>query len=143
MNEHKHKALATLRKDGSPRLTGIEAQFLEGELWMGMGPTSMKALDLLRDGRMALHSATVYEGDTSLNDVKIGGRAIRVTDPATLAAYLKAAGFGEGGSLDGFALFRVDVTEVARMTLGGDPPDHMVIESWHEGETGTKVVRRT
>ena len=37
---HKHKVLATLRKDGSPRISGIEATFADGELWLGMMPGS-------------------------------------------------------------------------------------------------------
>ena len=56
-NSHKHKMLATLRRDGSPRLTGIEATFANGQLWLGMMPDSLKALDLRRDPRLALHSA--------------------------------------------------------------------------------------
>ena len=33
---HRHKVLATLRKDGSPRVSGIETGFVEGELWLGI-----------------------------------------------------------------------------------------------------------
>ena len=46
---HRHKVLATLRRDGSPRISGIEASFTDGELWLGMMPSSRKALDLRRD----------------------------------------------------------------------------------------------
>src|SRR5439155_6661555 len=53
---YRHCLLATLRADGSPRLSGIEVQFTQGHLWMGMMSGSMKARDLQRDGRMALHS---------------------------------------------------------------------------------------
>src|SRR6266540_3369983 len=30
--------------------------------------------------------------------------------------------------------FRVDLTEVVLTSLGGDPPDHLVIESWQQGK---------
>src|SRR4051812_49049254 len=50
--------LATLRRDGSPRISGIEPLFALGELWMGMMPGSRKAADVVRDPRFALHSAT-------------------------------------------------------------------------------------
>src|SRR5205809_330300 len=55
----KHKTLATLRRDGSPRISGTETQFESGDLWMGMMPGSMKARDLERDARLALHSPSV------------------------------------------------------------------------------------
>lgn len=51
-----HHVLATLRKDGSPRTTGIEVRFLGGELWLGMMPDSLKALDLRRDPRFCLQA---------------------------------------------------------------------------------------
>lgn len=51
-----HHVLATLRKDGSPRTSGIEARFLNGELWLGMMPDSLKVLDLRRDPRFALQA---------------------------------------------------------------------------------------
>lgn len=51
-----HHVLATLREDGSPRTTGLEVRFLRGELWLGMMPDSLKALDLRRDPRFALQA---------------------------------------------------------------------------------------
>src|SRR5438874_9822251 len=54
----KHKTLATLRKDGSPRISGIEVEFADGELFLGMMPGSRKLNDLERDPRLALHSPT-------------------------------------------------------------------------------------
>src|SRR3954447_26094731 len=66
--------LATLRRDGSPRISGIEPLFASGELWLGMMPASRKSADLLRDPRLALHSATV-DKDVADGDAKIFGRA--------------------------------------------------------------------
>lgn len=75
-----HHVLATLRKDGSPRTTGLEVRFLHGELWLGMMPDSLKALDLRRDPRFALQ-ANPGEGQTlGGGDVRIAGRAIEVED---------------------------------------------------------------
>ena len=45
----KHKTLATVRKDGSPRISGIEVEFANGELFLGMMPDSLKLRDLERD----------------------------------------------------------------------------------------------
>lgn len=40
-----HKTIATLRVDGSPRISGIETFFADGELWFGSMPNARKALD--------------------------------------------------------------------------------------------------
>jgi hypothetical protein len=133
---HKHKALATLRQDGAPRISGTEVSFRDGELWLGMMDRSRKALDLQRDPRLALHSPMLDE-EMADGDAKIAGRAIEVADEATKHAQMT------GDEPPGpFHLFRVDVNEIVRITLGGDPPDHLVIESWHEGAGLKRVERR-
>jgi hypothetical protein len=55
---HVHKTIATLRRDGPPRISGIELEFRDGELWIGSMLRAVKALDLRRDPRFALHSAS-------------------------------------------------------------------------------------
>jgi Pyridoxamine 5'-phosphate oxidase len=118
----RHKVLATLRRDGSPRVSGIEVEFADGELWMGMMFGSVKAADLSRDPRLALHAASEDppQDDPSswLGDAKIAGRAIEVVEVVNA---------GEAAHR-----FRVDVTEVVFIRVGL-PSDHLVIESWHEG----------
>ncbi len=64
----KHKTLATLRKDGSPRISGIEVEFADGELFLGMMPGSLKLRDLERDPRLALHSPTEDPPPATLAD---------------------------------------------------------------------------
>jgi hypothetical protein len=77
---HRHKTIATLRADGSPRISGIEATFEDGELVFGSMPDARKGQDLHRDPRFALHSATVdpVEGSAAQwpGEAKISGRAI-------------------------------------------------------------------
>ena len=138
LDVHKHKTLATLRKDGSPRISGIEVDFVDGELWLGAMWQSRKALDLLRDPRFALHSATADGGEAWLGDAKIAGRAEEVTDPEREQAVQAASGEAPPGP---FHLFRADVTEVVLVRVG-DPPDHLVVESWHEGRGLRRVERR-
>jgi hypothetical protein len=58
LDAHVHKTLATLRRDGSPRISGTEVDFADGELWLGSMWRSLKALDLQRDPRFALHSGS-------------------------------------------------------------------------------------
>jgi Pyridoxamine 5'-phosphate oxidase len=141
---HRHKTLATIRRDGSPRISGIEATFHDGDLWLGMMEGSLKARDLRRDPRMALHSATVdppadptaWEGDA-----KLTGRAEEITDPDKLEAFRRATG-SEGGQEPpgGFHLFRIDLREVV-LTRVGDPADHLVIALWREGEGLVRMQR--
>src|SRR5690242_16987028 len=77
---HRHKTIATVRADGSPRISGIEAAFEDGELVFGSMPDARKAADLGRDPRFALHSATVDPVDGAEaqwpGEAKISGRAI-------------------------------------------------------------------
>ena len=135
---HKHKLLATLRRDGSPRISGIEATFSDGELWLGMMPGSRKALDLRRDPRLALHSASLDPPDDPTawpGDAKLAGRAVEVDDPERLRK------LGAGDDPAGAHLFRVDITELVH-TRVGDPADHLVIDLWQEGKGLRSMQRR-
>jgi hypothetical protein len=139
---HKHKVLATVRADGSPRVSGVEANFVQGDLWLGMMDQSRKAKDLQRDPRLALHSTTA-DPDMADGDAKIAGRAVEVDDPARKHELIAAQGNApEEGSPEPFHLFRVDVAEVVVITLGGDPPDRLVVETWREGRGVTRVERQ-
>jgi hypothetical protein len=132
---HKHKTLATLRRDGSPRISGTEVEFADGEMWLGSMWKSVKALDLQRDPRFALHSGSADPPEWTA-DAKVAGRVEEVTDPERKAAIL--GGHAPPGPAH---LFRADVTELV-VTGTGDPPDHLVIESWHEGRGITRRERR-
>jgi Pyridoxamine 5'-phosphate oxidase len=125
----KHCTLATLRKDGSPRISGTEVQFADGQLWLGMMPGSLKALDLRRDPRLALHSPTVDPPEDDATgwpgEAKVSGRAVEHGDPSS----------DEGGHR-----FRVHIGEVV-FTRVGQPADHLVIQSWHPGR-GLQERRR-
>jgi len=126
----KHSTLATLRRDGSPRISGTEVSFDSGELSLGMMPGSLKARDLQRDARLALHSPTddTPEEDASswAGEAKIAGRGVEVHDEERVE---------EGHR------FRVDITEVV-LTRVGEPADHLVIESWHPGRGLERRRRR-
>ena len=73
-----HHTLATLRKDGSPRTSGLEVRFLNGELWLGMMPDSLKALDLRRGPRFALQANPGEGTGPGVGDVRVAGRAVEV-----------------------------------------------------------------
>jgi hypothetical protein len=64
LDAHAHKTIATLRRDGSPRIRGTKILFADGELWLGSMRHSVKALDLRRDPRFALHSGPLAQRST-------------------------------------------------------------------------------
>ncbi|MFF4251168.1 pyridoxamine 5'-phosphate oxidase family protein [Streptomyces sp. NPDC001663] len=130
-----HHVLATLRKDGSPRTTGLEVRFLDGELWLGMMPNSLKALDLNRDPRFALQANPGPGTGLGGGDVRISGRAIGVEDAGAKAAYMK-----EVEPPEPFHLFRTELTEVVRTYVEDDK--YLVVEVWKPGEP-VHTLKRT
>jgi hypothetical protein len=135
LDAHKHKTMATLRRDGSPRISGTETTFSGGDLWIGSMPGAVKARDLQRDPRVALHGASVDadESDPASwpGDAKLAGRAVEVTEPADRAAFWRdQPGPGPPG-VDESHLFRIEPAEVVLTRV--EPAEGLVIESWHEG----------
>lgn len=126
----KHATMATLRRDGSPRISGTEVEFdVDGEIYLGMMPGSVKARDLRRDPRIAVHSPTedAPEEDPAswLGDAKLAGRAVEVSDPERD---------------DEPHRFRIDVDEVVVTSVAGGG-EHLEIRSWHPGR-GLEVRQR-
>src|SRR3954447_25289413 len=73
LEAHTHLTIATLRRDGSPRISGTEVTFAGGELYIGSMWRALKALDLRRDPRFALHSGSsdppAWSGDAKVAGV--------------------------------------------------------------------------
>jgi nitroimidazol reductase NimA-like FMN-containing flavoprotein (pyridoxamine 5'-phosphate oxidase superfamily) len=131
--------VATVRADGSPRISGWEPLFDLGHLWLGSMPDSRKGADARRDPRIALHSATA-DKDVKEGDAKISGQAVLVTDEAERLEYSKA--FQQGNEIEvptPFDLFRVEVTEISMLRPADD---HLVIEWWRPGEELHRIERR-
>ena len=131
-----HKTLATLRRDGAPRISGSEVIFADGDLWLGSMWRSMKALDLQRDPRFALHSGSPDPDAGWRGDAKLAGRVEEHVDEE-----LRNRIFGGKGGPGPAHLFRCDISEVVVISLP-DPPEFLVIESWHEGRGVTRIERR-
>jgi hypothetical protein len=130
----RHKTLATLRADGSPRISGIECEFADGELRFGSMTGARKGADLARDPRFALHGPTVHpvEGKESEwpGEAKIAGRAVPAGPVAT----------DEDGAQPDGEMFVADITEV--VITGLDPAaTKLVVESWTP-ERGLQRVER-
>ena len=134
---HRHKILATLRADGAPRVSGIEAAFAAGNLWLAGMPRSVKFTDLRRDPRMALHSGS-DEPDVFSADAKVSGRAVEVAGGPERAAFAEDTGTPVGGD---YELFRVDLEQVV-LTAIAESKNALEISWWRPGR-GLTVVRRT
>ncbi|MEV5438564.1 pyridoxamine 5'-phosphate oxidase family protein [Streptomyces sp. NPDC052682] len=132
---YRHHVLATLRRDGSPRTSGLEADFRGGELWLGMMGGSLKALDLRRDPRFALQANPGEGTGMGGGDVRISGRAYEVEEGATKAGYVK-----EVEPPQPFHLFRTELTEVVRTFVEDDT--YLVVQVWKPGEPLRTVKRR-
>ena len=128
----RHKTLATLRADGSPRISGIECEFSDEQLTFGSMEVARKSADLRRDPRFALHSPTVdpIEGDEAAwpGEAKIAGIAI-------------PAGPIEGPDAPPGERFVVDVAEVVVVHLNDDA-SKLVVE-WWTPDGGRQFVERT
>jgi hypothetical protein len=131
---HRHKTIATLRADGSPRISGIEAAFEDGELVFGSMPNARKGADLRRDPRFALHSATVdpIEGAEAQwpGEAKISGRAVA---PGPVS--------GEPSSADADGdSFHADIAEVVHTHLNEEAT--MLVVEWWTPANGLRKVER-
>jgi len=122
-----NKTLATLRADGSPRISGTELR-IDDDVTLGMMPGSVKLRDVLRDPRVAVHSPTLEPP----------------SDPAQWAGEAKMSGRlvpaePTPGDPTGSA-FALDVTEVV-LTRLDETATYLVIRSWHPGRGLTEVKR--
>ncbi|GJF34629.1 pyridoxamine 5'-phosphate oxidase [Kitasatospora sp. NE20-6] len=131
---NRHHVLATLRRDGAPRVSGTEVQFIGADLTIGSMWGAVKAVDLRRDGRFALHS---NPGDETMagGDAKVSGTAAEITDPVELAAYESDLPQAPPGS---FHAFRLAPDLVVLTTVEGD---RLQIRSWRPGEEVRSVYR--
>jgi hypothetical protein len=134
LDAHKHKTLATLRRDGSPRISGTETEIKDGELWIGSMWDARKARDLRRDPRFALHSGS-DEPDDWAGDAKVAGVAEEITDP------VRYREINEHGSPPGEShLFRLDLREVSTVGLD-DARKLLVIRVWTP-DGGVRTIKR-
>ena len=126
LDAHTHKTIATIRRDGSPRISGIESRFEDGELLIGSMWHGVKALDLLRDPRFALHSGS-DDPSSWKGDAKLAGVAVDITEPDQ-----------EGEPAH---RFRLDVREVSTVRLD-EARTHLIIDIWTP-EKGVRTIKRT
>ena len=130
----RHKTIATLRADGSPRISGIEFEFTDGELRFGSMTGARKAADLERDPRFALHGPTFHpvegkEGDWP-GEAKIAGRAVPSGPGPT----------DDPGEQPDGVMFVADITEV--VVTGLDPEATRLVVEWWTPDQGLRRIER-
>jgi len=115
MTSRKHLTMATLRRDGSPRISGTEVELVDGQLRLGSMPRAVKAMDLRRDPRIAIHGPTEDPPSSA---------------PAAWKGEAKIAGTAtEIESDDPAHRFVIDILE-AVITHLNQAGDRLVVESW-------------
>jgi len=133
--------VGTIRRDGTPRLSGVEPFVLDGELWLSMMPTSMKARDLDRDPRVLVHSV-ITNRDGGEGEYKIRGVARAETDPGVQRRYADAVSraLGWTPTPGEFRLFAVRISDVTVLRYDDATGDQFVTR-WPDG--GEYVRRGT
>jgi hypothetical protein len=122
----RHKTIATVRADGSPRISGIECVIGDGQLTMGSMGNARKGADLKRDPRFALHGPTFHpvegkEGEWP-GEAKVAG-TVTLTDSSPDA--------------DSFV---ADITEVAYTHLNPEAT-RLVVEWWTPAKGYQRIER--
>lgn len=134
---HLHVVMATLRRDGSPRLSGMEAPIRDGHLWLGMMPDSLKVADLQRDPRFALYSSPDTE-ELLLGDARIDGRAVAAT-PAEVDLFVAGHRMPIDDPHNAMVLF---TAHISRATLTRVEGQELVIDTWTPTD-GLQEIRRS
>ena len=101
--------LATLRKDGAPRVHPVCPVLAGDHVYLAIGPQSPKLHDLRRDGRYMLH-AMPGKDDAEFN---IRGRATEANDAATHAEVEQAASAVGLNVMPREIIFRLDIEQAA------------------------------
>jgi hypothetical protein len=132
--------VATIRHDGTPRLSPVEPYVLAGELWLSMMRQSTKARDLLHDPRILVHSV-ITSRDGAEGEFKVRGTARAENDSAVQRRYADAvaASLGWNPQPGQFHLFAINISQVTFITYdpGGSGDQHVAM--WPPGR---EFIRR-
>lgn len=131
--------LATIRHDGSPRISPVEVVFLDGRLYFGSMPDAQKARDLARDPRCALITPIPDKHDLS-GEGKLFASAPQL-DPVEAERVLRASAADndiDADSLSGSPCYEVLVDGAAWQYLDGEA---WTTRSWNE-RTGIRTRAR-
>jgi hypothetical protein len=134
--------LATIRKDGGPRVNPAEAHFVAGELAHALMPNSVKALDLARDPRAYIHTPILSAATGEPGEFKARAWALPVGDEALRAAIQDAVAAGGGWRPpDDWRFFTMEL-EGAAFHDYDEAMDAHVVKRWTP-ERGYEAFTRT
>ena len=100
--------LATIRKDGGPRVHPFTPIIGEGHFFVFMEPTSPKGNDLRRNARYAVHCA-VTDNSGESGEVVVAGKAKFIEDPELRALAFRICPYTPA---ERYILFEFDVESV-------------------------------
>jgi pyridoxamine 5'-phosphate oxidase-like protein len=111
--------VGTIRRDGSPRISPNEVEIAAGRLMLGMMWRSRKAMDILRDPRVVLHSVP-KDREGAGGDVKLYGTAVEENDPDIRKTYGDAleARIAWRPEEPNYHLFSLEIAEAAFIVFG-------------------------
>jgi hypothetical protein len=138
--------LGTLRRDGSPRLSGADAYFQDGQLRIWSMPGARKGQDLRRDPRVALNSIPwdsrrLRDGavDVGAADAKVSGTTGLVSDAAERSGFRAWLGSERGSEPpDDWDLFTIDIDT---LTVVFVDDGQLVVDRWSTTD-GRHTTRR-
>jgi Pyridoxamine 5'-phosphate oxidase len=119
--------VATIRADGTPRVSPVEPFVLDGVLWLSMMWQSRKAADLLRDPRILVHSV-ITGRDGGEGEFKVRGRARHEQDRRACLRFAQAveANLGWYPEPEHSHLFAVSIDQVTYIRYESDTGDQYV-----------------
>ncbi|MGH9133193.1 MAG: pyridoxamine 5'-phosphate oxidase family protein [Ilumatobacteraceae bacterium] len=138
--------LGTIRRDGSPRLSGADPYFHDGQLRIWSMPRARKGQDLRRDPRVSVHSIPwdsrkLRDGaaDVGQADAKVSGRAVLASDAGERSAFRSWLKSERGlEPPDDWDLFTIDIDALAVISVD---TGQLVVERWSTTD-GRQTMRR-
>lgn len=131
--------LGTIRPNGRPRLSPCELDFAADRLCFGMMWQSRKALDLLRDPRLVVHSVPIGRMNSG-GDIKLAGLAVEERAPVVRDLYTAVLRRRIDWVPDEpFHVFSLDVQEAAVLRFGDNAADRLAFR-WDE-TNGFRTLR--
>jgi hypothetical protein len=107
--------VGTIRRDGTPRISPVEARVVQGQLMLVMIRGTHKARDVLRDSRLVLNTPVFDPADPG-SELKLRGRAVAVEDRDQLEATARATEAAGGWRPPAdWHFFSIGVEDVALM----------------------------
>lgn len=120
--------LATIKKDGSPRLHPVTPFIGHGMLFIFTEPSSPKIRDLNRDGRYAVHCSV--GGDGPLTEVLISGEAVVISNSGVRRKQAERIAASPVVA-DNYVLFEFQVRQV--LVVEYDEERRPVVRRWMSG----------